>query len=454
MTTSSTIKSNKRTMSRRRTVVASCGLASVAAVGYCVLLSSSAPMINQQTSRNYTRTTDEPGTKFTRNKNGRTFLGYTSSAWEEEWLNNLDAWQDERSICDHVLSTNEWPKMMKSLEATCNRFPVEEEGKSPWCIMDDNYSHRHGGVYYNRETGQLAIGQNAAPDLASVEFEAKTRPLDPSAEYEDVLSKFTYRNEGTNETYDEYIEPLVSHLRHPLAKCAGHPDFAKHVISGSSAWSWIPGLRKRKENMVLTLARGYLIPPPPPHSISSTSAKTYLFDAGASNWFEGAGGPSLSVLTELFERNGRSFDDVRAFEGSTSPETFDKIVPQEWKDKTTFQQAWIRSRPDVPATSDASLDGPFLPTHIASIVTKDDYVVFKLDIDSPEVEGNTVLHLLSDEGAEDLSYIDEFFWEHHVTGNYLMRPNWGIVPGGLSIRDSAELFLRLRRRGVRAHSWV
>ena len=448
---------DKRTM---RT--ASVGLAFLAAAGCCCssFLVPSGALAHRSlrwVPADYTLPgQDADAESFTRIKNGRKFLGYTSSAWEEEWLTNLDAWEGDRSICEHALSSRDWPKMMRFLEATCSRYPLDHS--SPWCMMDDNYSHRHGGVYYNRKTGQLAIGQGAASDLADVEFESEPRPLAPSADYEDIFSKFTYRDETTGNTYDEYIEPLVSHLRHPLAKCVNHPNFAKHVI-GTPHES-----QKGTINVALTLARGYLLPPPPrvrtsnndgsATAAASSKAKTYLFDAGASNWFQGAGGPSLSVLTELWKRNGMSFDDVRAFEGSTSPETFYNVVPQEWKDKTTFQQAWIRSKPDVPSTSDAALDGPFLPTHIASVVTKDDYVVFKLDIDSPEVEGNTVLHLLSEEGADDLSYIDEFFWEHHVTGNYLMRADWGTPPGGLSIRDSADLFLRLRKRGVRAHSWV
>ena len=66
------------------------------------------------------------------------------------------------------------------------------------------------------------------------------------------------------------------------------------------------------------------------------------------------------------------------------------------------------------------------------------------------------LHLLSEEGATDLANIDEFFWEHHIYGNYLMRGIWGVKPGqdDRSIRESAELFLQLRQRGVRSHSWV
>ena len=217
------------------------------------------------------------------------------------------------------------------------------------------------------------------------------------------------------------------------------------------------------EEWHLIVARTYLIPPPPRVRTSDhdgngngSKSKTYYFDAGASSWSQGPGGPSLSVLANYWDRNGMTFDDVRAFEGSTSPKDFNAAVPDQWKRRTTFTQAWIRSLPDVPATDDADLDGPFLPTHITETVGPDDYVIFKLDIDSPTVETNTVLHLLSEEGAADLANIDEFFWEHHVYGNYLMRTVWSMRPGqdDRSIRESAELFLQLRQRRVRSHSWV
>ena len=54
----------------------------------------------------------------------------------------------------------------------------------------------------------------------------------------------------------------------------------------------------------------------------------------------------------------------------------------------------------------------------------------------------------------DLALVDEFVWEQHVQ-NYLMAPFWGgSMDEAQSIADSYATFLALRRRGVRAHSWV
>ena len=85
--------------------------------------------------------------------------------------------------------------------------------------------------------------------------------------------------------------------------------------------------------------------------------------------------------------------------------------------------------------------------------SKDDYVLFKLDIDNGPVEIAVVNHLLSTSN-NDLQWIDEFVWEHHCK-NYLMARWWGPSQDKrYSISASYQLFLRFRRQGVRAHSWV
>lgn len=94
-----------------------------------------------------------------------------------------------------------------------------------------------------------------------------------------------------------------------------------------------------------------------------------------------------------------------------------------------------------------------MPTVIREKTRKEDYVLFKLDIDNGPVEKGTVDHLLSQDN-DDLDWIDEFVWEHHVD-NYIMDPWWGdTIDKSLTIADSYQYFLRLRQRGVRAHSWV
>ena len=50
-------------------------------------------------------------------------------------------------------------------------------------------------------------------------------------------------------------------------------------------------------------------------------------------------------------------------------------------------------------------------------MAKEDFVMFKLDIDTPSVELPIIKALLEDEEA--LSLIDEMFFEYHVKDKYM-----------------------------------
>ena len=79
--------------------------------------------------------------------------------------------------------------------------------------------------------------------------------------------------------------------------------------------------------------------------------------------------------------------------------------------------------------------------------------MFKLDIDSKKIESDIVYYLLH-HAEEELEWIDEFLWEHHVS-NYVMARHWKkTMDTMMDISESYEFFLRLRQLGIRAHSWV
>jgi hypothetical protein len=84
-------------------------------------------------------------------------------------------------------------------------------------------------------------------------------------------------------------------------------------------------------------------------------------------------------------------------------------------------------------------------------VQEDDVVIVKIDFDSSKIENTLIAQLLRHEAIS--SRIDEFFFEHHVNLDVL-RYFW--VTGNLPVyqSDSLRLFTTLRKRGVRAHSWV
>jgi len=230
-----------------------------------------------------------------------------------------------------------------------------------------------------------------------------------SASNRSIWSWFERHNIETGEVTHEYIEPLVSHLRHPLARCGAFGEF--HLMD-----------------------RTYILP-----GVAGTN-KTFLFDAGSSSWDAGSGGPSLTYFARVWQLYGFDWHHIEAWEGKTPSTEFYSTVPSEWKSRVKYHHEWISTTP---------LQQPFVPSVIHHTTSSEDYVVFKLDIDSNSVETAIVEYMLK---WEHLDLIDEFLWEHHVN-NYLMAPNWRESQDmSKTIADSYEYFLALRHRGVRAHS--
>lgn len=312
---------------------------------------------------------------------------YHSSKWEQLWLDNIEEWQNHQ-ICQALSKQKE--QIHAFMKDTCSATTNTE-----WCLIDDSVHQ----VWYNTKNGQSTLQKPFSVTLVT--------PLKKMTPQDDSIWSYFELPDGKR----EYIEPLVSHLRHPLARCLFGNTFL--------------------------VDRSYVLPGNP------GSSKTFLFDAGASHWSQGAGGPSLSYFTSVWKRYGFDWSHIEGWEGGTTVAKFEATVPQEWRSRTHFHKDWISTSPDKQ---------PFVPDVIRSTASKEDYVVFKLDIDSKAVETAIVDYLLTH--TEALEYIDEFVWEHHVD-NYIMAPNWGNTQDMTkSIADSYQYFLKLRKLGVRAHSWV
>ena len=90
---------------------------------------------------------------------------------------------------------------------------------------------------------------------------------------------------------------------------------------------------------------------------------------------------------------------------------------------------------------------------LKSLGSVDDFIVVKVDIDTPSIEEPLIAQILDDEGLSEL--IDELYFEHHVLLSP-MRKWWatGLNDTGCAVQDSYALFHALRQRGIRAHSWV
>ena len=95
---------------------------------------------------------------------------------------------------------------------------------------------------------------------------------------------------------------------------------------------------------------------------------------------------------------------------------------------------------------------------IEEVAKPDDFVAFKLDIDSPFIEIPIALELLKD--TKFSSLVDEFFFELHFHCELLLKCAWGNLPAKgtfpelpLDRYHALEYFRQLREIGIRAHIW-
>ncbi len=91
--------------------------------------------------------------------------------------------------------------------------------------------------------------------------------------------------------------------------------------------------------------------------------------------------------------------NIQAYEGTVSADDFYATVPDHYKNCTYYYQEYISSSP--------SINGMFLPTVMSNMTEQEDYVFFKLDIDSGEIEQGTVDFILF--SSEDIQHVAELF---------------------------------------------
>ena len=128
---------------------------------------------------------------------------------------------------------------------------------------------------------------------------------------------------------ETFIEPLVAHLRHPLA-CGN--TFRQYGAD-----------------------RSYIRLPTAPEVAAALGTppkfKSYYFDGGSSDWFHGIGGPSLAPFVALYRRVGIHFSHLACWECTTPVEAFYKSVPAEYKHIAHYQQQCIGAKPSNATTS-------------------------------------------------------------------------------------------------------
>jgi hypothetical protein len=296
------------------------------------------------------------------------------------------------------------------------------------------------------------------------------------------LSRFrvTKKCKGSGDegrTWSEWIEPLSLHARHPFsllnlvginitALALRHPKYSSLINSTAIQnsdyvlLSNAHNLRRRHRS-----GKGRVRLSEHVSSGSSTAnsnisnvteqvagtgplvggdVKYYFFDGGTSTFKS-----SLWWFLCMYLQQGIAFDQMFGWEQSLlDPVAFWKEVPAPIKERYHFYNTGLSQEL-------SSGDSPL--RMIKGIATEEDFVSFKLDIDTPEVEIPTVLSILNDSSLHGL--IDEFFFELHFRCELLMSDGWGNrIPHeshGLTLFrwNAMKLFQDLRNLGVRSHFW-
>jgi hypothetical protein len=213
----------------------------------------------------------------------------------------------------------------------------------------------------------------------------------------------TVSNKIENETWLEWIEPLSVHGRHPfsITKNCNMDEYYKDLPSNitreavqNSDYVLVQSPLSQYNNSLLN--HGY-----------RTGKKTnhYLFDAGSSFFSS-----SLYWFTCAYSQRFMSFDQIFGWEVTLlEPNQFWKEMPEKW---TPYYHFF-----NVPISSDIAEASSVLRI-IENIADEEDFVSFKLDIDTPEVEIPIVLDIAQNPKIAGL--IDEFFFELHFRCEFMM----------------------------------
>jgi hypothetical protein len=272
------------------------------------------------------------------------FYTHLSRFTSQSRLENVDVWAEKKEICSQLL-VGQAQIVHDFLAMICTRWA--EPPHNSWCIIDDNFVP----LWYNtanRGTFQLSfVRPKSVPNGHGV---TENVPVTPGPEHDHLMSRFIFLDEVTGEKYVEYIEPLVSTLRFPLSRCL----------------QAVPETEEYKYHYVMF--RGWIIPPP-----NIRNKKSLYFDAGASSWNKGPGGPSLEYITHMWHRHGITFDQIQTFHGQTKPDEFYEEIPREWLGKVHFRQCNVSS-----SETDDGESNPFLPSFINRHSNPEDYVLFKV----------------------------------------------------------------------------
>ena len=273
-------------------------------------------------------------------------------------------------------------------------------------------------------------------------------------------------------------------MRHPHAICDADVRQCRKAICivvrglfGKQSTSNMIG--RKKSNYVLD--KDYMLPMFKSEYVSKLNASTttsqqrrqpraLFFDLGASTYRDGFGGPSLSWFIDTYKKRGFTFDRVIGWEAEVlEPKKIFEGMPDDLMTSISYFNIPVED-------TKGGKNNPW--RYIRALARPTDFVVVKLDIDTPQVEIELIRQLIMDDDLTAVekanergtgtgtsgsssrlrlsNLIDELYFEHHVWGSAL-TPIWesknALVADG-DLAGSYRMFAALRHLGIRAHSWV
>jgi hypothetical protein len=303
--------------------------------------------------------------------------------------------------------------------------------------------------------------------IRSVQNAVLRREMIPAGSIE-LFSRMVYaercNGRSTGRTRAQLIEPLVGIVRDPLTMCPRPPAVPEDVYVTFAAGE---DFVQSKRNLLIGPAAPWSDNPkdpsswsfggfepwgkPKPSGYPSRVRQNMLIDMGASTyggWGGNAAAAGASWFVDRYKTHGLDFDWVVSYEyDKHDPDEIYRSVPIALVPHYLYYNQPVEGDPD----------GKWNPWRImrGMGVTADDYVVVKLDIDTPNLEHALFQQVLFD--AKNTELIDEFFYEQHVNTK-VMSPAWGPYIAGnvgerLTMIDTYDMFTAMRSRGVRMHSW-
>ena len=269
----------------------------------------------------------------------------------------------------------------------------------------------------------------------------------PTSEESKALSWFTV--DGVRVP----IEPLHGQGRHPAANigCGRVPGHD---------WTRFTRLMYDITYIIMHNACG---------AATAQTGRVVLFDMGASRGFHGVPGgvnlakaptegggldASLPIFHKLLTDRCLEPDKIYAWEISTglTDEQWWGELPEEKRRKVEFFKRGVNegSLGDARASKyrDAERGESFLQI-LEKETSAEDFVVVKLDIDTPAAE-HVIINILA-ERPELAAKVDEFFFEYHY---YFDGMGFGWHTCGGDVDTAMGLMHRLRILGIRAHFWI